>query len=169
LKKSGLGEQLRKIFFIIALIVIYSAASATSSGAASANETIGKWEVYEITLTTTNTYSNPYKDVTLSATFNGPNAKEIIIEGFWDGRNTWKVRIAPTEVGTWTYTTTSNDDQLNGTTGTFETVSSDKKGFIKIDPNYHYSFMYDDGTHFFGWEIHVGTIPVTQDLKTTSI
>ena len=135
--------------FAISLIVINGVASATSSGIASANETIGKWEVYEVTLITTNSYSNPYKDVTLSATFNGPGGEELTLEGFWDGGNTWKVRIAPTKVGTWTYTITSSDDQLNGTTGTFETVSSDKKGFIKVNPDYRYSFMYDDGTPFF--------------------
>jgi hypothetical protein len=135
--------------FAISLIVINGVASATSSGITSANETIGKWEVYEVTLITTNSYSNPYKDVTLSATFNGPGGEELTLESFWDGGNTWKVRMAPTKVGTWTYTTTSSDDQLNGTTGTFETVSSDKKGFIKVNPDYPYSFMYDDGTPFF--------------------
>jgi len=140
----------KKLFLVFVIVIAMSSvASVASSATASSNETIRKWEVYEINLNTTNTYSNPYKNVTLSATFNDPNEKEIIIDGFWDGGNTWTIRMVPTEVGTWTYTTTSNDDQLNGTTGIFETISSDKKGFIKINPDYPHSFMYDDGTPFF--------------------
>jgi hypothetical protein len=115
---------------------------------ASSSETTGKWDIYEIPLETTNTHSNPYKDVTLSATFNGQNGKEIKIEGFWDGGNTWKIRMAPTGVGIWTYTTTSNDDQLNGRTGSFNCVESGNKGFIKVNADYPHTFMYDDGTPF---------------------
>lgn len=38
--------------------------------------------------------------------------------------------------------------QLNGKTGIFEVTKSDRKGFIKVNPKYPYSFMYDDGTSF---------------------
>ena len=144
-EKKLFRGTIAKVFFLTFVIFLI----VKSSSAASASETIGKWEVYEINLTTTNTYLNPYKDVILSATFNGPNEKEITIEGFWYGCNTWKVRFAPTEVGRWTYTIISNDDQLNGKTGTIEAISSDKKGFIKVNPTNPHSFMYDDGTPFF--------------------
>ena len=112
-------------------------------------ESVGKWEVYESTLTTTNTYSNPYTDVTLSATFNGPGGTKITIGGFWDGEKGWKIRMAPVKTGTWRYITTSNDDQLNGKTGCFKCVSSGKKGFVKVNPEYPHTFMWDDGTPFF--------------------
>ena len=144
-EKKLFRGTIAKVFFLTFVIFLI----VKSSSAASASETIGKWEVYEINLTTTNTYLNPYKDVILSATFNGPNEKEITIEGFWYGCNTWKVRFAPTEVGRWTYTIISNDDQLNGKTGTIEAISSDKTGFIKVNPTNPHSFMYDDGTPFF--------------------
>ena len=110
---------------------------------------IGTWKVYEITLNTTNPYSNPYIDVNLSATFSGPNGTKITIDGFWDGGGNWKIRMAPPQAGTWNYTIYSTDSQLNGKTGSFKCVESGKKGFIKINPDYPHTFMYDDGTPFF--------------------
>ena len=107
-----------------------------------------KYEPFEVLLTTTNIYSNPYLNVNLSAIFNGPNDTTININGFWDGGNTYKLRISPTKAGTWNYTTISNDSQLNGKNGSFNVTDSEKKGFIKINPNYPHSFIYDDGTPF---------------------
>lgn len=106
-----------------------------------------RYSPYEVLLTTTNTYSNPYLDVWVYAIFNGLN-KIIKLDGFWDGSSNWKIRITPTEVGTWNYITTSNDSQLNGKTGSFNVTESQSKGFIKVNPNYPYSFMYDDGTPY---------------------
>lgn len=120
---------------------IYEVSSGTQSS-------IGKYNIYEVNIATTNTYTNPYLNVWLNATFTGPT-KTIKIDGFWDGEQNWKIRMAPIEVGTWTYRTYSNDAQLNDKTGTFTVTESGKKGFIKVNPNYPYSFMYDDGTPFF--------------------
>jgi len=119
------------------------------------------YELYEVTLITSNTYSNPYLDVSLSATFIGPT-EIIIINGFWDGSNIWKIRMAPTEVGTWNYETYSNDSQLNGKTGTFNVTDSGKKGFVKVSSTYPHSFEYDDGTPFFflGDTVWMSTDPV---------
>jgi hypothetical protein len=50
----------------------------------------GKWEIFELTLTTTNSYSNEYTDVTLTATFTAPSNNTIVMPGFWDGGDTWK-------------------------------------------------------------------------------
>ena len=108
---------------------------------------VGKYEVYETDFITTNIYNNPYISVNLSATFIGPT-KTININGFWDGGNKWKVRMSPIEIGRWSYVTISNDPQLNGKIGSFDVSESSNKGFIKVNPNYPYSFMYDDGTPF---------------------
>lgn len=118
-----------------------------SAGIAQA-ESIGNWDIFEINFTTTNTYSNPYIDVWLYATFNGPT-ETIKIDGFWDGDSNWKIRMAPTEAGTWNYITSSNNPQLNGRTGSFTVTESGKKGFVRVNPAYPRSFVYDDGTPFF--------------------
>jgi len=102
------------------------------------------YEPYDITIITSNSYLNPYLDVSLNATFFGPT-KTITINGFWDGGTTWKIRIAPTEVGTWSYITTSNDAQLNNKTGSFNVIDSGKKGFIIRDPLNKFAFKRANG------------------------
>ena len=120
------------------------------------------FDVFEVTLTTTNSHTNPYTDVTLSATFTGPGSTTITIPGFWDGGNTWKVRVAPTKIGDWTLTdVTSNDGQLNnqgeGTIFTARAATAAeiadnevlRHGFIRVSKIYPHSFEYYDGTPFF--------------------
>jgi len=151
---NGPIQSMSKMFYIFVIAV-----AATAHAAAQTE--VPKYGVYEIILTTTNTYTNPYTDVSLSATFQG-TTKTITIEGFWDGGNTWKIRVAPTQVGTWTLAAViSNDLQLNnqqeGTTFTCRLPTSPeissnellRHGFIQVNPNFPRSFMYADGTPFF--------------------
>jgi len=141
---------------IIIVLIIYSWSSLLLA------VEVPLFDVFEVTLTTTNNYANPYKDVTLSATFTGPGPSTITIPGFWDGGNTWKVRIAPTIIGDWTLTNvTSNDSQLNnqamGTVFTARTATTAeidnnevlRHGFIRVSKIYPHSFEHYDGTPFF--------------------
>ncbi|MCG7850323.1 MAG: DUF4038 domain-containing protein, partial [ANME-2 cluster archaeon] len=112
-------------------------------------EIVSKWDVYETELTTTNAYTNPYIDVWLSAIFTGPDGTKITIDGFWDGENNWKIRMAPTEVGTWSYITSSSDPYLNRQIGSFDVVESGKKGFIIRDPNNASAFKRSEGENVF--------------------
>lgn len=125
---------------------------------------IKTYEPFELTLVTTNPYSNPYLNVNLSATFSS-SGKTIVIDGFWDGGNTWKIRMAPTQAGKWSYVTNSNDPLLNGKTGDFEAIESDNKGFIKANPDYPYSFMYSEGSPFFWMGDTIWMDPGYQNFK----
>jgi hypothetical protein len=107
--------------------------------------TIGRYQEFEVPFTVTDLGSrNRYKDVWLKGTFRGPS-KTIEIEGFWDGGDVWKVRMAPTETGTWSYTITGSEASFN-TSGNFACIESESKGFIRTNPNRPYTFMHDDGT-----------------------
>ncbi len=108
--------------------------------------TVGKYEAIEITLVATGLVptTNRYRDVTLKGVFTGPT-RTLEIEGFWDLGDIYKVRIAPTEVGRWSYRITSTNAGLNAT-GSFECVESGSHGFIRRNPKRPYTFMYDDGT-----------------------
>lgn len=135
------------------LVAIFSVAlSCLPSVEATAATQMAKYDVYEVTLTTTNNYANPYTNVTLSGTFQGPN-KSITISGFWNGGNTWKIRMAPIEAGEWTYTTSSNDTQLNNKSGSFTVSDSigglNGHGHIELDTTHSHKFQYSDGTPFF--------------------
>jgi hypothetical protein len=49
---------------------------------------------------------DPLRDVSLVAELTAPSGTRHRRRGFWDGEYTWRVRFAPDEVGTWTYTLT---------------------------------------------------------------
>ena len=157
----------RKVVFVAILSILFSSHLFIAGTAQAA---VGKWEVFELTLTSTNSYGNPYTAVSLSATFTSPTSNTIQIPGFWDGGQTWKVRMAPNEIGTWTYVTTSNDNQLNNQNGQFECVASGKRGFIQVDPSDPYKFRYNDGTPFFWmgdtcWHLFHNDIVYDGDFK----
>ncbi len=104
-------------------------------------------EVYhpvEISLTG-GIHDNPYLDVTLGATFYGPNGEMLTVEGFWAGADQWTIRFAPTSAGQWSWTTQSNDGVLDGQTGTISCTASDSPGFIHRE-GLHFTFS--DGSPF---------------------
>jgi len=119
---------------------------------------VEKWRNMEFSLTSSKTYANPFMDVDVTATFTGPNGEKLIRPAFWDGGNTWKVRFAPTAVGSWIVTTQSTDASDTGlnrsTPIPFTSVEYNgtldiyKRGFLKSSETKRY-FSYNDGTPFF--------------------
>ncbi|MBI4100118.1 PQQ-binding-like beta-propeller repeat protein [Candidatus Microgenomates bacterium] len=119
---------------------------------------VPKYGIFEVALTDSGNYTNPYfqmpSDSTtpgfVTGTFTGPGGTPTItIDGFWDGGDTWKIRMAPTVEGTWTYTTSSTDSGLNGKTGSFNVTTSTSKGFVRVNPTNKHHFQWDDGTPFY--------------------
>jgi hypothetical protein len=81
---------------------------------------IQQWLTYEIVLHSEISYLNAYTDVDLWADFMNEKGDTLVRPGFWDGKNTWKIRFAPPDSGhTWTWITyTSKQDKgLAGKTG----------------------------------------------------
>ena len=113
-----------------------------------------KWSMLEFSLVAESSYDSPYVDITVTARFTGPTGSAITkdIQGFWDGGQTYKVRFTPTVAGTWTYSINSipADHGLtrSGTINVSE-ASPVEHGFLRRDPASPYSFIFDDGTHFF--------------------
>lgn len=110
-------------------------------------------------------YDNPVKDVTLECSItNGIDT--LVVCGFWDGGNIFKVRFSLNKLGKWSYTTKcSNKDDLgldnkSGNLTITEYTGDNllyKKGRIKVSPSKRY-LVYDDGDPFFylgdtAWEI----------------
>lgn len=103
--------------------------------------TAKKYEPFELTFEGGD-YENPYLAVALSAVFQGPTGERLALEGFWDGENIWKIRFAPTSVGTWTFQTDSNDPLLHNLSGSFWCADSKHRGFLKTKGRH---FIYDNG------------------------
>ena len=116
------------------------------------------WEKVEIALHANKSYENPYTEVEIWVDLKGPGFDKRCY-GFWDGGETFRVRVLATKPGTWTWRSGSNqnDAGLNGKTGEFTAIAwsegqveknACRRGMIKASANGH-AFEYADGTPFF--------------------
>jgi len=60
-------------------------------------DSIGRFDVYELTIQHPMSYPNNWEDVIVSTVFSGPQTMNI--SGFFYTTNVWKVRFAPPETG----------------------------------------------------------------------
>ncbi len=116
------------------------------------------WEKQELTFTSTHRFVNPYTDAIVWVDLSGPNFQKRIF-GFWDGGQTFKVRLLATVPGHWTWRSGSQplDAGLAGNTGAFDAIDwteSEKqqnplrRGFLQATANHH-ALQLADGTPFF--------------------
>jgi hypothetical protein len=142
-----------------AFVVVWAcAAGAANARLSAANvKTCHVWEKVEIVLVAKATYENPYAEVTVWIDLKGPGfAKRCY--GFWDGGDTFRVRVLATAPGTWSWRSGSKpaDPGLEGVSGSFTAVewteaqkaeNPSRRGMIRPSPNGH-AFQYADGTPF---------------------
>ena len=92
-------------------------------------------------------YNNAYTNVIVWVDLTGPGFNKRVY-GFWDGGETFRVRIVATEPGTWTWKSGSapDDPGLADQSGSFEavawseaekTVNSLRRGFLRSTANHH--------------------------------
>ncbi len=116
------------------------------------------WEKQELTFIAANSYKNSYIDVTLWVDLVGPGFNKRIY-GFWDGGQTFHLRLVATQSGLWTWKSGSipEDPGLAGKSGSFTAVDwndSEKtenplrRGFLRASANQH-ALEFADGTPFF--------------------
>ncbi len=115
------------------------------------------WEKVEVTLTAQARQKNPYTGMTVWLDLKGPGFDRRCY-GFWDGGDTFRVRITATAPGTWTWRSGSRpaDPGLDGVSGSFtaidwteaqKTENPSRRGMIRPSANGH-AFQYADGTPY---------------------
>jgi hypothetical protein len=115
------------------------------------------WEMQEVTFTADSAYNNPYTDVKVWVDLTGPSFNKRIY-GFWDGGDTFRVRIVAMQPGRWNWQSGSstNDAGLSGKSGSFTAVEwteQEKKenplrhGFIRASANKH-ALIHADSTPY---------------------
>jgi hypothetical protein len=123
-----------------------------------ASSTVHVWEKQELTFTSTRSWANPYTDVTVWVDLVGPGIQKRVY-GFWDGGQTFRVRLLAPMPGEWTWQSGSDpaDTGLSGHRGGFRAApwsEEDKhtnalrRGFLKATTNQH-AIEQADGTPFF--------------------
>ena len=137
--------------------LIFALAFAVSPFLAAQNM-VHVWEKQELTFTAANSYKNAYTDITIWVDLVGPGFNKRVY-GFWDGGQTFHLRLVATQPGTWTWKSGSNpeDPGLAGKSGSFKVIDwTDieknknplRHGFIRATPNQH-ALEHADGTPFF--------------------
>jgi len=140
-----------RLFFLLEVWILLIPGTARA-------DTHHVWDKVEIALHAQTVYKNPYKDVTVWVDLKGPGFEKRCY-GFWDGGNTFRVRVMATTPGDWTWQSgsTPNDPGLAGSTGaltattwTQEALSANacRRGLVRATANGH-AFEYADGTPFF--------------------
>ena len=131
-----------------------------SIGAATPDHaTLGRYERVELTVDLTASYENPLdsQQVALSAVFTSSSGMIWDVPGFWDGKDSWKVRFTPAETGAWRYVAKVTD--RNGSAelaeGAFEVTPSARHGWLQVaswtDPALSSRYLArHDGTPFYG-------------------
>lgn len=137
------------------LLIVWIAATATLARRQSI-PTVQLWNRFEAALTSAAKHENPLQDVAVEVTFTGPSGRTHIVEAFWDGGATWRVRFAPDEVGAWRYTTRamkSEDKGLDGQEGRFSAsryIGANplyRHGMLRLSDNRRY-LVHADGKPF---------------------
>jgi hypothetical protein len=122
------------------------------------NAPVHVWEKQEITLQAQNNYRNPYMEVDVWVDLTGPGFRKRVY-GFWDGGNTFRVRVVAVTPGEWRWVSGSNppDPGLNSRSGGFKAVAwteaemaqnACRRGFVRATKNGH-ALEYADGTPYF--------------------
>ncbi|MHC4072367.1 MAG: apiosidase-like domain-containing protein [Planctomycetota bacterium] len=116
-----------------------------------ASQTVERFGFFEASFQAADTYKNPYTDLQASAVIQRPDGIKRTLALFWDGADSWKIRISPDLAGKWRFKVHSTDDGLDGQTGEFTSVPSKRKGSIRPMPGFAHHFSRQDGTPFLLW------------------
>jgi uncharacterized protein (TIGR03437 family) len=109
---------------------------------------VPKYGVAELTITYSGpAYPNPWEGPQIVAMFTSPANHQIQVGGFYYSANLWKVRLAPDEPGTWSWSLEWRD----GTTtqqasGLFRCVPSAGHGFVRHHPTDPFRLIFEDGS-----------------------
>jgi hypothetical protein len=111
-------------------------------------EHVAQWDPHEFVVRGRSRVANPYREAALVGEFTAPSGKRHVIDGFYDGDDVWRLRMAFDETGLWTYLLRGEGVEILER-GSLECVAPRGHGFIRIHPKNPYAFAYDDGTPFF--------------------
>lgn len=162
---------------VAGLLFLLALGEGPSLRAAEKLTLVSKWDRFEGAFRSSQAYENPVQAVQLRVIFTSPSGNSRMIDGFWDGDRTWRVRFSPDQVGKWFYSTSCSDVKNSGLqnqSGTFictaakGKTSFDKHGPVHVSKDGHY-LAHEDGTPFFwladtGWNAALLSAPDEWDF-----
>ena len=142
---------MRKLSFLLLLV------SMSFVFGFAGNETLvmQKWKPTDLEFKTSITWqfspTGPF-EVDFHADITGLDNIKMMLPGFYDGDDTWKIRFAPTKDGKWTITTHSDVLYLDNKQVKLLCIpnaNSKVYGALIVDSANPHHFIYEDGTRFF--------------------
>ncbi|MCW3108658.1 MAG: hypothetical protein JWQ09_3164 [Segetibacter sp.] len=141
---------LKQFYFALVFTAFHVVAAAVPA--------VHVWETQELTFSAKNSYKNAYTDLTVWVDLSGPGFKKRVY-GFWDGGNTFHLRLVATQPGVWTWESgsSSKDPGLTGKSGSFTAINWSEKeknenplrhGFLRPSASRH-ALNHADGTPYF--------------------
>jgi len=108
---------------------------------------VPKWRRHVITLNNSTYTANPF-ELNVDAVFtHSSTGTTLKLPAYYDGSNQWKIAFMPTELGQWTFVTSSPDPDLNYKTGKLNCVPSGHPGLLAADPAHPNKWKYADGPY----------------------
>ena len=121
--------------------------SSVATVSAAVDSPIGKWRRHVVSIPNVSYSGNPF-ELEIDATFtHASSGTSITLSGYFAGNDAWNVGFMPTEVGDWTYVTSSPDPDLDGVTGSVVAVESGLPGVLKADMLNARKWKYTDGSY----------------------
>src|SRR5687768_14707148 len=80
-------------------------------------ESVPQWGRWQGTFTSSE-QASPETEMKVELT--SPSGRRAVVDGFWDGGNSWRARFMADEPGKWRYSTRSADSGLAGNSGEFD-------------------------------------------------
>ena len=110
-------------------------------------EKVSLWDYTELCITA-GFGGNPFSEVDFTALFTS-EGKSVTVQGFYDGKDEWKIRFMPPSEGRWHYRTSSNLPALDGSEGEIlcEGREEGNHGMVQVADKIH--FAYSDGTPYY--------------------
>jgi len=138
---------MKRVLLLAGVIIIFSRSPSIGT------ET---WKRWEVALTSSKIYGNPFLDHDLKVTYTSPTGKTYKSYGFWDGAKVFKIRFMFNEPGRWIWQTTFSDTNNRGLhlrSGSVHVTSyrGDNPlyahGYLKVSGNKRY-LVHSDSTPF---------------------
>jgi hypothetical protein len=109
---------------------------------------VARWEMHEFSAAGRARGANPFRDAALVGEIVSPSGRTVVLNGFYDGEDKWRLRFAPDEEGEWCYLLRGEGVEILER-GKLRCTEARGRGFIRTHPDNPYAFAYAEGSPFF--------------------
>jgi hypothetical protein len=116
------------------------------------NDTVPLYEFVTLSCDAGRDISNPFINITLSASFRSPDGRSFAAEGFFNGNRTWLLRFMPDRTGSWSFSWQFGSESGTGSFTCVSKRNNNLHGHIRVDVANSHKLRFEDGTplHWIG-------------------